>query len=169
MSATPLSGIQHRIRAGRYEADVAAVGASLRSLRYDGRDLVVPFGEDELRPAFRGATLAPWPNRVVDGRYSFDGRSLQLPLTEPGRGHALHGLVAWLDFEAVEVSDRAVGLAATIEPQTGYPWRVLVQTTYALGADGLTQTVRATQRERRAAPWGTGPHPYLVGGRRPAR
>ena len=51
-----------------------------------------------MRPAYRGALLAPWPNRVVDGRYTFDGEEQQLPLTEPERGHALHGLLVWADW-----------------------------------------------------------------------
>ena len=93
MARTPLSGVQHAHRAAHgYEAVIASVGASLRSLTYEGRDLVVPFDADEVRPAYRGATLAPWPNRVVDGRYTFGGVEQQLPLTEPARGHALHGL-----------------------------------------------------------------------------
>jgi aldose 1-epimerase len=167
MSGTPLSGTQHHIRAGDYEADVAAVGASLRSLRYDGRDLVIPFEADELRPVFRGATLAPWPNRVVDGRYEFEGRHLQLALSEPERGHALHGLAAWIAFDAVDVSEDTVELVATIQPQMGYPWRVQVETTYILGPAGLTQSVRATNLSDSRAPWGTGPHPYLVAGTGP--
>ena len=73
MARVPVSGEQHVLRAGEYDAIVASVGASLRSLTYRGRDLVVPFDADELRPGFRGATLAPWPNRIVDGRYTFGG------------------------------------------------------------------------------------------------
>src|SRR3954462_4536533 len=57
----PLSGTQHRLQAAGYEAVVASVGASLPALRYAGRDLVVPFHADEVRPAYRGVTLAPWP------------------------------------------------------------------------------------------------------------
>ena len=40
----------------------------------------------------------PWPNRLEDGAYEFDGRTHQLPLTEPERRNAIHGLVreeAW--------------------------------------------------------------------------
>ena len=88
---------------------MASVGASLRTLSYDGRDLVLPFGADELRPAYRGMTLAPWPNRIVDGRYAFRGAGLQLPLTEPARSHALHGLVGWLDFEVTDRGERPGG------------------------------------------------------------
>jgi aldose 1-epimerase len=167
MVRTPLSGIQHSLRAGPYEAVIASVGASLRSLSYDGRDLVVPFEADEVRPAFRGATLAPWPNRVVDGTYRFGGRDLRLPLTEPARGHALHGLAGWLAFEAIDKGPSHVTLAAEIEPQAGYPWRVRVTTTFSLTADGLMQTVTASNEGPEPAPWGTSAHPYLRAGSTP--
>ncbi len=164
MTRTPLSGTQHTLRAGEYEAIIASVGASLRVLRHGDRDLVVPFDMDELRPGYRGATLAPWPNRIVDGRYAFRGTAYQVPLTEPERQHALHGLAAWLDFDVVSRGTDHVTLAATIVPQNGYPWRVRLETEYRLGVDGLTQTVRATNESQDAAPFGTGPHPYLVAG-----
>ena len=161
---TLLSGTQHALRAGDYEAVIASVGASLRSLTYDGRDLTVPFDADEVRPSYRGATLVPWPNRIVDGRFTFAGVERQVPLTEPARGHALHGLGGWLDYEAIDKGPSHVTLTAAIVPQTGYPWRVVVETTFTLDAGGLTQTVAATNESPDAAPWGTGPHPYLVAG-----
>ncbi|MFB8146774.1 aldose 1-epimerase family protein [Microbacterium sp. NPDC056003] len=164
MARTPSSGIQHALRAGDYEAVIASVGATLRSLTYNGRDLVVPFDADEVRPSYRGATLAPWPNRVVDGRYTFGGSEHQLALSEPARSHALHGLAAWLDFEAIDKGPDHVTLAAVVQPQTAYPWRIIVTTTFSLGPDGLTQTVIARNDSSEPAPWGTGPHPYLVAG-----
>lgn len=167
MARTPLSGTQHALRAGDYDAVIASVGATLRSLTHTGRDLVVPFEADEVRMGYRGATLAPWPNRVVDGRYSFGGEEYQLALTEPARSHALHGLASWLSFEAIDKGPDHVTLAAVIEPQTSYPWRIEVQSTFALTADGLTQTVRARNLSAEPAPWGTGPHPYLVAGASP--
>ena len=164
MSSVPHSGQQFVLTAGGYTAEIASVGASLRSLRHDGRDLVVPFEADEVRPGYRGATLAPWPNRVVDGRYVDDGVH-QLALTEPDRGHALHGLVCWQEFAPVgEVNEGRVELRATIVPQQGYPHRVEVAVVFALGADGLATTVTGTHLGQGWAPWGTGPHPYLVAG-----
>lgn len=162
--STPISGTAYELRSGAYAAIVASIGASLRGLTHSGRDLVVPFGADEVRPGYRGATLAPWPNRVVDGQYTFDGAAYQTALTEPERGHALHGLVAWLDFGLVAQGEDEVTLAAEIVPQTGYPWRVRVETTYRLDEAGLTQTVRATNLSAVTVPFGTGPHPYLVAG-----
>lgn len=164
MARIPTSGTQHALRAGDYEAVIASVGATVRSLTFAGRDLVVPFDADEVRPSYRGATLAPWPNRVVDGRYTFGGVERQVPLTEPARSHALHGLAGWLDFDAVDKGPDHVTLAAVIQPQAGYPWRVVVTTTFSLGPDGLTQKVTACNESTEPAPWGTGPHPYLVAG-----
>jgi len=164
MARIPTSGIQHALRAGDYEAVIASVGATLRSLTFQGRDLVVPFDADDVRPSYRGATLAPWPNRVVDGRYTFGGVERVLALTEPARSHALHGLASWLDFEAIDKGPDHVTLTAVIQPQTAYPWRIVVTTTFALGPDGLTQSVTARNESTEPAPWGTGPHPYLVAG-----
>ena len=158
------SGEQFTIVAHGYQAAIASVGASLRTLAFDGRDLVVPFDADEVRPGYRGTTLAPWPNRIVDGRYSFAGVEHQLALTEPGRGQALHGLLSWTEFVPRAVEDDRVVLYAVIQPQDGYPFRVEVETEYRLDADGLQQTVTARNIGADAAPWGTGPHPYLVAG-----
>ncbi|PCN48251.1 galactose mutarotase [Curtobacterium sp. 'Ferrero'] len=165
----PLSGAQLTITAAGYTADIATVGATLRALRHgDGaserRDLVVPFDADEVRPVFRGAVLAPWPNRVVDGRYTFDGEEYELAHTEPTRQHALHGLVAWTDFRVVaHEPDRAV-LATTVPAQYGYPFRIEITVEYRVDADGLQTAVTGRNTGRVRAPWGTGPHPYLVAG-----
>ncbi|WP_375142174.1 aldose 1-epimerase family protein [Microbacterium sp.] len=163
-ASTPRSGRQLTLESHGYRAVIASIGATLRALTHDGRDLVVPFDAEEVRPNYRGATLAPWPNRIVDGRYSFGGAEHQLALTEPSRGHALHGLVAWAEFADRVVEPDRVVLTTIIEPQAGYPFRVEVEVEYRLEAVGLTQTVTARNLGMDAAPCGTGPHPYLVAG-----
>lgn len=161
---TPISGKHVGLTAGDYHATIASVGASLRTLQHRERHLVVPFDADQVRPFYRGATLAPWPNRVVDGRYTFADTDQQLPLTEPSRGHALHGLAAWLDFTVVHRTASTATLTATIEAQAGYPHRVEVTVTFELDEHGLHTTVTGTNTGPTAAPWGTAPHPYLVAG-----
>ena len=163
-TTTPISGSQHRLRAGGYEAVVASVGASLRVLRDDHGDLVVPYDVDVMRPAMRGALLAPWPNRTADGRYEFDGIVHQLPLSESELQNAAHGLVAWQDFTVVSKDESHVALTGTIEAQPGYPWRVRVEVSFDLDADGLRQRVVATNEASTPAPFGAGGHPYLLAG-----
>ena len=161
---TPASGTQYSISHGGYFATIASVGATLRELTFEGRNLVVPFDADEVRPKFRGAMLAPWPNRIVGGTYVFGGENYQVALSEPERGHALHGLIGWLEFGLVSQSESEVTVEGIIEPQAGYPWRVAVTVTNTLSDAGLATTVTALNHSSSPAPWGTGPHPYLVAG-----
>lgn len=159
-----LGGREHRLRAGAYEAVVTEVGGGLRVLRHGSSDLVRPYRADEVRPRFSGVLLAPWPNRVADGAYGFGGQTHQLPLTEPERGNALHGLVTWDRFDVRELSEASATLVDRLVPRTGYPFEVEVEVTYTLGDDGLVTTVRATNTGSVPAPWGTAAHPYLRAG-----
>ena len=152
------------LRSGAYEARIASVGSTLRSLQHDGVDLIVPFAEDEVRPSMRGALLAPWPNRLADGRYEFDGVMHQLVQNEPETRTAAHGLVAWTDFDAVSVSADHLFLTGVIAGQPGYPWRLRIDVEFRLGADGLAQEITATNEGATDAPVGLGGHPYLVAG-----
>jgi aldose 1-epimerase len=147
-----------------YRAEIAAVAATLRTLTFEGRDLVVPFAVDQLRPLFSGVILVPWPNRIVDGDYSFDGVDYQLPINERARGHALHGLVLAEEFEVVSAGPSAATLRAKVHAQQGYPFTLAVSVEYELGADGLVTTVTATNQGAERAPYGVGPHPYITAG-----
>ncbi|PZF85452.1 aldose 1-epimerase family protein [Jiangella anatolica] len=158
------SGFQVELSHGRYTAVVTEVGATLRELRHDGRPLVAGFDADEIRPNFRGAVLAPWPNRIADGRYTFGGQEWQLPLTEPARGNALHGLVAWVRWEVAAQSDSTVELVHSLVPFSGYPHALDLRVRYELDDAGLHWTVAATNTGDAPAPYGTAPHPYLVAG-----
>lgn len=92
-------------------AVVTEVGGGLRILRSGARDLVARFAAEDFRPVYRGAVLAPGANRVADSHYRWQGEQHQLPLTEPERGNALHGLVC-LDPWRV-VASEAASLALT--------------------------------------------------------
>ena len=159
-----VGGGQVELRRGDLVAVVTEVGAGLRLLRHGARDLVLGYAEDVVRPRYRGALLAPWPNRVVDGRYEFAGTAYQLDLTEPERLHALHGLVTWERFELSRQGPDAVSCRHTIVPRPGYPFQLEVTATYALDDTGLECTVSTLNTGDDPAPYGTGPHPYLVAG-----
>lgn len=160
----PLSGTQFILESGDYRAVVASVGATLRSLTHAGRNLVVPFDAEEIRPAYRGANLAPWPNRLADGAYSYNGEQQQVPINEVERMTALHGLVLWNEWEPRQQSPDSVKLAATIEPQAGYPHRLDLEVRFELSAAGLDWRICATNLGTSTAPYGVAPHPYLVAG-----
>jgi aldose 1-epimerase len=141
---------------------VVEVGGGLRAYSSGGRDVLDGYGEDELCSSGRGQLLIPWPNRIADGRYEFDGRSEQLPLDEPERGNAIHGLVRW---EAWRIADRGPDRAVLehlLHPRPGYPFTVALRVEYALAGGGLTVRTEATNLGAEACPYGAGAHPYLA-------
>ncbi|WKN46744.1 aldose 1-epimerase family protein [Nocardioides sp. Arc9.136] len=157
-------GAEHELTHGGLVAVVTEVGGGVRLLQHDGRDLVRPYAADEVRPRFRGSVLLPWPNRVADGRYRFGGQEHQLPLTEPDRGNALHGLVCWVRFDMLDSTSDSATFGHRLVPQPGYPFELDVTVRHALAEDGLTTTVTARNAGAEDAPYGVAPHPYLVAG-----
>ena len=72
----PPSGEQFEITHGSQQAVVTEVGATLRAYRVDGVEVLDGFGAEELATGGRGQVLAPWPNRLGDGRYTFEGKRI---------------------------------------------------------------------------------------------
>jgi aldose 1-epimerase len=161
---TAPSGEQFEFAAGGYRAVVTECGATLRVLEHAGRPIVHGFAQEEMSSAGRGQLLVPWPNRIRDGAYSFDGRDLQLGLTEPSRQNASHGLVRWAAWTLEEHAGPSVSLGCRLMAQSGYPWTVDLHVVYDLSADGLTVTQTATNLSHHPAPYASGAHPYLTAG-----
>jgi aldose 1-epimerase len=157
----PPSGTQWTIGADGHEAVVVEVGGGLRTYGSGGVDLLDGYGPDELCPAGAGQVLAPWPNRIRDGQYTFAGEPLQLPLTEPARHNAIHGLVNWLPWRLVAEEPGAVTVECAMPPIPGYPWELTMRTRWEVGADGLRATHEATNAGRTPCPFGLATHPYL--------
>jgi aldose 1-epimerase len=155
-------GRRYEIAAGPYRAALAEVGARLAGLWHDGSPVTVDSSPEALPPKSTGAVLLPWPNRIAGGRYSFDGVDHQLPLTEPARQNASHGLVRFVRWSATSQDASSVTLAHDLVPQTGYPFELRLEVSYRLAAeDGLRVRAAVTNTGRSAAPFGAGFHPYL--------
>jgi aldose 1-epimerase len=158
-----LTGSQYHIQAGSYRAIVTGLGAGLRSLTYGDAPLFAGYEADELPPGAAGDLLAPWPNRVDAGAYTFDGASYQLAVSEPAKSTAIHGLTRWANWTPVVVSDAEVVLRHAAHGHQGYPFSVEIDAAYSLSAqDGLRVSITARNCGSRSAPYGNGFHPYLT-------
>ena len=105
------SGEQWVLRGGGFEATVVSVGGGVRELTYDGRPVLLGYAEDEAAHAGLGQHLFPWPNRITDGQYTFDGADQQLYLTEPARQNAIHGLsISLFPGSLIDSAMNSVGL-----------------------------------------------------------
>lgn len=163
--ATPTSptGRQYTIARGDTRAVVVEVGGGIRSMTVGGRELLDGYGEDEVVDAARGQPLVPWPNRLRDGRYTWQGRTHQVALDEPSLGNALHGLLRYAGWRCADLRGDRVQMACVLHPRPGYPFPLDVRVTYALDGHGaLTATTRATNLGERDAPYACGQHPYLA-------
>jgi aldose 1-epimerase len=157
-----MSGRRYVIEAGEHRATVVEVGAGLQRYTVSGVDITCTFDVDALTPKCCGTTLVPWPNRIRDGRYTFDGTTQQLALTEPAARNAIHGLGRWARWTKVKQAPDQVTLRLDVVPQSGYPFEIRVETTYAVHPEhGLTVTIGARNLGPTRAPFGAGSHPYL--------
>ena len=159
---TSPSGEQIEIAFGDQRAVVVEVGGGLRAYSAAGRELLDGYPSDGQIASGRGQVLIPWPNRLQDGTYEFDGRRHQLPLTELEHQNAIHGLVRWAGWRVGEREQSRVVMEHMIHPQPGYPFSLEVSIEYALSDQGLSVATTATNIGPDPCPYGSGAHPYLT-------
>jgi aldose 1-epimerase len=163
-SVTPPSGRQFEIFSGDQRATVVEVGGGIREYEVDGRPVFDPYPVGSMSDGAHGAPLIPWPNRLDQGRYTFDGTDHQVALTEPERENAIHGLLRWRAWRPLEVLDDRVVLGQRIHPMQGYPFMLDVVIDYRLDQTGLEVATTATNVGDEPCPYGAGQHPYLSPG-----
>lgn len=150
-----------KLVAGNSAAEISTTGASLLSLNLSGNQVIeklrVPRPE-----LYEGVVMAPWSSRIKDGSWQGeDGTSYQLPINEPARSNALHGLVFDKTFSIKRKTDSSVELEITISPTSGYPFEILLTVSYELEDAELIVGFRAKNLSETRSPFGIAFHPYL--------
>ncbi|MER6080458.1 aldose 1-epimerase [Streptomyces sp. NPDC001833] len=117
----------------------------------------------------RAGLLAPFPNRVADARYRYDGRDHDLLPGHHGDRLIYHGFARETVF-ALAHADTTPDFARLLLHTTairpgayaGYPFAIDLTVEYTVGADELSVDVRATNVGDATAPHATGWHPYFT-------
>lgn len=161
MSVRSPSGEQYELALGGQTAVVTEVGAGLRAYAVGEWEVLDGYRADEMASAGRGQVLAPWPNRLEDGSYDYEGRRHQLPLNEPEHANAIHGLVRWAVWRVREREPHRVALEHLLHPRPGYPFALELRAGYELSENGLAVRMTATNVGVGACPYGSGAHPYV--------
>jgi aldose 1-epimerase len=156
------SGEQIEIAFADQRATVVEVGGGLRTYSAGGRELVDGYAIDEMSSSGRGQVLIPWPNRIQDGSYEFDGQRHQLPIDDVEEQDAIHGLVRWVAWTAGEREPHRVVMEHLLHPRPGYPFSLALAIEYRLSEEGLGVTTTATNAGPVSCPFGSGAHPYLT-------
>ena len=157
-------------------ATVALDGATLLSWKaplpeqpvelVDGyRDAAELRGQDGVR----NGVLAPFVNRIADGRYPFDGRRYDLLPDAADHGRTVyHGF--WRQMRTTLAQSSTTPTSATalftgsIRPDTadGYPFCLDVEVRYTLTASSLALRITARNTGPEPAPYAAGWHPYFT-------
>jgi aldose 1-epimerase len=158
------SGEQFEIACGEQRATIVEVGGGIREYSVAGRDVLDPYPVEAICDGAHGAPLIPWPNRLADGRYRFEGVDYQVALTEPTKHNAIHGFLRWRPWRAVERAPDRVVMGTRLYPLDGYPFALDVHVAYELSDAGLTVSTTAVNIGERSCPYAAGQHPYLSPG-----
>jgi aldose 1-epimerase len=161
------SGEQFEIVSGEQRATIVEVGGGIREYAVAGRPVLDPYPLEAICDGAHGAPLIPWPNRLADGRYRFDGVDHQVALTEPEKHNAIHGFLRWRSWRAVERAPDRVVMGTRLYPLDGYPFALDIRVAYELSDTGLTVSTTAVNIGERACPYAAGQHPYLSPGSGP--
>jgi aldose 1-epimerase len=165
MTETVVETKTYKISFGDYRAQAISLGAGLHLLErvVDGqsRQLTETYDAGSKPPLGSGMTLAPWPNRIRDGKFDFGGTSHELEITEPAANNAIHGLVRRRNWDLVEHTDAGVQQSIEVGQHPGWPYSLRLTVTHELSDDGLTVTHTATNEGPEAAPFGLGIHPFI--------
>lgn len=148
-------------------------GASLRRyalVNAEGgeTDLVWGYSGGANKKGGQGDVLIPFPGRVAEGRYTFDGQTLQLERNDKEGPNAIHGFVRALPWAVQQVGRSEVTFlvrldAATYAPR-GYPFSLAIEVRYSLDSQGLTCAFAVRNVGGSASPVGVGFHPYFTVG-----
>jgi aldose 1-epimerase len=147
---------------GVVQAEVSPVGAALLELTVAGTRVTPSVSPDDAAEFYVGSIIAPWPNRVANGRYSYQGEDFQLECNETKRQTALHGLSAQHPWSIEASSDDTVTLSTTVGQVPGYPWQIDLLANYLVGENGVTVSLTATNTSATTAPFGAAFHPYFT-------
>eukprot|EP00118_Oscarella_pearsei_P004657 m.20221 g.20221 ORF g.20221 m.20221 type:complete len:359 (+) comp27991_c0_seq2:317-1393(+) len=118
--------------------------------------------------SWRGEMLIPYANRISQGTYDFYGVTFHLPINEPDRGNAIHGLIynqtLAVLLQAATDSSASITLMYTFNDfLPGYPFNLEVKLVYTLSSNGFDFQLFATNREQEhSLPFYAGWHPYFL-------
>ena len=114
--------------------------------------------------------LFPFPGRLRDGRFTANGKTYQLPLTDSSKKHAIHGFTPRNRWHVADMGggpDAAVAVGRFNvwedfpEAVDHWPSHPELHITYRLTADRLRVEARVDNRGNEPLPFGLGYHPYF--------
>ncbi len=155
---------------GDLRLTVSPFGASMlglsRSVGAETQEIITSYSGAKNKVGGQGDVLIPFPGRVRDGRYAFEGREHQMVKNDKETPSAIHGFLRSVIWEQQALSEDAVTFATSFEgdAHAGYPFALRAQVTYTLSRTGFRCEFQIQNIGVGDAPVGAGFHPYLAVG-----
>lgn len=118
---------------------------------------------------FKGSKLFPFPNRIRDGKYQFEGKEYQLPVNFPQENNAIHGLVLTENFKLLTQESGPERASVSLQyeftgDKQGYPFKAVLLLELELNKNGFICKTTVTNTDSSSIPVGEGWHPYFKTG-----
>lgn len=151
------------LRAGAWQAELRPeVGGSLASLTFEGREVLRTMPPGSTSPLEAACfPLAPYCNRIRDGRFHFGGVEVALPANFPPERHSLHGLSWQRPWRFAGAGESKGAMTDDYDGTGPWPWAYRAEQRVRLGDKGCAVTLVVTNRADTAMPAGLGLHPYF--------
>ncbi len=140
----------------------SAVGAALQNLTLASTPIIDINRVHSASSMFFGSVLAPWPNRLANHSYEFEGRAFSTPNVDKD-GNSNHGLVSNRAFEVAGQTDSSLQFSFEFGSDQSYPFHVALKIKFEISETELRVSSLATNNGS-AAPFGLGFHPYFLVG-----
>ncbi len=150
----------------RLVIDKLGAGIAQYFIKENGRqqNIVYGYSSREKKDGSMGDILSPFPGRVEDARYCYNGKSHRLRKVKIKGGQAIHGFVKERSWDLKKVGDSQIIASYLLDgtkDQIGYPFKLDYQIDYTLSNKGLTVDSRVKNVGSNKAPFGLGFHPYF--------
>lgn len=154
---------------------ISDLGCNVNSLILNGQDIIDGnAGEEKLASNYlaKSALLIPFPNRIENGRYTYNRKIYQLDKNKKDEGHAIHGLVFDKKFSLISTDLLMSFVSASFYCEInnrifpGYPFSLAILATFILKNKDFIASVTATNKDTVPIPYGIGWHPYLTLGKK---
>ena len=144
-----------------WRAEVNPVASALVSLWFDDIEIVTsPYQKPGYAQA--GVIMAPWPNRLEDGRWQMGDREFAAPINDFEGNNANHGLLLGRTFDVIEHTASNLRLETNLFDAAAYPFDITLTVNFQLQNTGLEITISTKNCGAVSAPIAFGLHPYFV-------
>lgn len=140
-------------------------GGRLKELKFNDQNLIKDITDFNYENSYASSVLFPFPSRIENGKYTFNGNEYQLECNDNGK-NALHGLIYNKPFSIIKKTESKNFTSVVIEYQEkeeskGFPYTYKVQLIYTLYQEEISLSVKIENTDNKPFPFALGWHPYF--------